>query len=500
MGCCAPTLRPGVPPGLPVVSTAFSSVAKTTVGVGAPKDIQFEGRLRGKLLIIAPKTRRAVAARSTMPSSDRCLMIAFGSTMLSEDGYSVRVAMATKAVVAVQQGASPPPVLLGFEALRSLWKSQARKKAIERIRSMGAVPLLVPVLPVRMPFSYRLNGLWTSLVVWVVCRSYGIGIVHAQSHAAALAAARALARDRSRRMIFDVHGVDIEERQLYGDLDANSGEYHLRKRNERIAADRADVIITVSQDLERYVEGILDRGGHSSRARFEIVPCVLSFSASPADVAVAREKARQRLGLTTRPCVLYLGGSSGWQLPTETVAAFAALRRTTPSAFLLILTGDVEAFTALCREAGIPADDFAITSCPHREVATVACAADAALLLRDDNLVNRVASPTKFAEYLSMGVPVMITEVLGDFARIVREFDVGAVVPASNDAGLVAAGLRDLVLATEEARAQRRERCIAACREVLSFESILTTYRRIYRPDVADPTPSARSSSEASSA
>ena len=108
MGCCAPTLRPGVPPGLPVVSTAFSSVAKTTVGVGAPKDIQFEGRLRGKLLIIAPKTRRAVAARSTMPSSDRCLMIAFGSTMLSEDGYSVRVAMATKAVVAVQQGASPP--------------------------------------------------------------------------------------------------------------------------------------------------------------------------------------------------------------------------------------------------------------------------------------------------------------------------------------------------------------------------------------------------------
>lgn len=427
-------------------------------------------------------------------------MIAFGSTMLSEDGYSVRVAMATRAVVAVQQGESPRPVLLGFEAIRSLSKSQARKKAVERIRSLGAVPLLVPVLPVRMPFSYRLNGLWTALVVWIVCRVYAIGIVHAQSHAAALAAARALARDRSRRMIFDVHGVDIEERQLYGDLDAKSGEYRLRKHNERIAADRADVIITVSQDLERYVEGILVEGRHPSRKRFEIIPCVLSFSASPADVATVREKARERLGLSTRPCVLYLGGSSGWQLPGETVAAFAALRRTTPSAFLLILTGDVESFRTLCREAGIPEDDFAITSCPHREVATVACAADAALLLREDNLVNRVASPTKFAEYLSMGIPVVITDVLGDFARIVGDFDVGAVVPASNDPGLVASALRDLVLASEEARARKRERCIAACREVLSFESILATYQRIYRPDVGAPTPSARSSSEASCA
>jgi hypothetical protein len=42
------------------------------------------------------------------------------------------------------------------------------------------------------------------------------------------------------------------------------------------------------------------------------------------------------------------------------------------------------------------------------------------------------------------------------------------------------------------------ERCIAACREALSFESILAAYRRIYRPDLGDPAPSARSPSEAS--
>ena len=213
-------------------------------------------------------------------------MVAFGSTMLSEDGYSVRVAMATRAVVAVQEGACPPPVLVSFEAIRSLRRGAARKAAVARIRSMGAIPLFVPVLPVRMPFSYRINGWWSALVVWVACRLYGIGIVHAQSHAAALAASRALAWDRHRRMVFDVHGVDIEERQIYGDLDAYGDEYRLRRRHERESFRRADVIVVVSHDLEHYVNAILVSGGPPvPRPQIEVLPCVLSFSASPADIA-----------------------------------------------------------------------------------------------------------------------------------------------------------------------------------------------------------------------
>ena len=431
--------------------------------------------------------------------STRCLMVAFGSTMLSEDGYSVRVAMATRAVVAVQEESCPPPVLLSFEAIRSLRRRPERKAAAARIRSMGAIPLFVPVLPIRMPFSYRLNGWWTALVVWVVCRVFSIGIVHAQSHAAAFASARALLWDRGRRMVFDVHGVDVEERQIYGELDQYSSEYRLRRRYERESFRRADVIITVSHDLQRYVTAILVGGGPPfPQPHTEIIPCVLSFSASPQDVEEARVKARKRLGLRGRPCVIYLGGTSGWQLPAEKVAAFAALRRMMPSAFLLILTGDTKTFTELCLEAGLAADDFAITSCPHREVAEVACAGDAALLLRADNIVNRVASPTKFAEYLSMGLPVVITDVLADFAGIVRDRDVGAVVPASNEPELVATALQNLVLSSEDQRSQRRERCITACREVLSFESILAAYRRIYRPDLGDPAPPTGSTSEAS--
>jgi glycosyltransferase involved in cell wall biosynthesis len=168
-----------------------------------------------------------------------------------------------------------------------------------------------------------------------------------------------------------------------------------------------------------------------------------------------------------------------------------------PSAFLLVLTGDIETFTELCRDAGIPSADFLITSCPHKEVAGTACAADVALLLRSDNVVNRVASPTKFAEYLSMGVPVVITDVLADFAGIVRDRDIGAVVPAPNAPEVVAAAIRDLLLAPVDAQAVTRKRCVIASREVLSFESILPAYRRIYRPEAEVPRPTASPPAEA---
>lgn len=423
--------------------------------------------------------------------SNRCLMVAFGSTMLSEDGYSVRVAMATRAVVAVQEGSCPSPVLISFEALRSLRRRRERRAAQARIRAMGAIPVFVPVFPVRMPWSYRINGWWATLVLWVACRLFSIGVVHAQSHAAARAAARALARDRRRRFVFDVHGVDVEERQIYGDLEEFGAEYRIRRRHEREAFGRADVIIVVSRDLARYVDAILVGGGPPfPRPQIEVIPCVLSFSASPEDVEAARAAARQRLGLRGRPCVLYIGGTSGWQLPAEKVAAFAVLRRTIRSAFLLVLTGDVETFTDLCRDAGIPSADFHVTSCPHAEVAATASAGDVALLLRADNVVNRVASPTKFAEYLSVGVPVVVTDVLADFAAIVRDRDVGAVVPPANDPEVVAAAIRDLLLAPIDEQVARRRRCVATSREVLSFESILPAYRRIYRPDGPTGAPS----------
>jgi hypothetical protein len=48
-------------------------------------------------------------------------------------------------------------------------------------------------------------------------------------------------------------------------------------------------------------------------------------------------------------------------------------------------------------------------------------------MIREDTITNRVASPTKFAEYLAAGLPVLISAHIGDFSTTVRANDLGLV-------------------------------------------------------------------------
>ncbi|HRN37811.1 MAG TPA: hypothetical protein PLL18_12975, partial [Flavobacteriales bacterium] len=52
---------------------------------------------------------------------------------------------------------------------------------------------------------------------------------------------------------------------------------------------------------------------------------------------------------------------------------------------------------------------------------------DHALLIREDAITNRVASPTKFAEYLACGLPVVISPYIGDFSGEVDRERLGTV-------------------------------------------------------------------------
>ena len=60
-----------------------------------------------------------------------------------------------------------------------------------------------------------------------------------------------------------------------------------------------------------------------------------------------------------------------------------------------------------------------------------------------------MSSPTKFGEYLAAGVPVVLTDCIGDYSRWAEEFRLGVVL---NPAGLENDGWSD----EEEAEILRR--------------------------------------------
>ena len=56
----------------------------------------------------------------------------------------------------------------------------------------------------------------------------------------------------------------------------------------------------------------------------------------------------------------------------------------------------------------------------HRDVINYLAACDYGILLREQSYTNKVASPTKFAEYLFAGLQVLISKDLGDFSEFVK--------------------------------------------------------------------------------
>ncbi|MFN3876587.1 MAG: hypothetical protein ACK4L7_11835, partial [Flavobacteriales bacterium] len=88
----------------------------------------------------------------------------------------------------------------------------------------------------------------------------------------------------------------------------------------------------------------------------------------------------------------------------------------------------------------------------HGHVGAVLRQCDIGLLVRPACATNRVASPTKFAEYLSAGLQVAISEGIGDFSGLVRSEGLGQVLAPGDE----------LVLGRTSAATAQRLRAFAA--------------------------------------
>jgi glycosyltransferase involved in cell wall biosynthesis len=106
------------------------------------------------------------------------------------------------------------------------------------------------------------------------------------------------------------------------------------------------------------------------------------------------------------PVFVYSGSLAGYQCFDEMIEAFAAIVRQRPNARLIVLTPYVDA--AREKIVRLPADRVICMAVPNARVNDYLNAADFGFLLRDDKPVNRVAFPTKFAEYALAGLQIIM--------------------------------------------------------------------------------------------
>ena len=348
--------------------------------------------------------------------------------------------------------------LLSFER-RAAFGTEGRNRCAELKRQLAEVGIewhwlryhQKPSLPATMYDVANGVRLAKKLV-----RRNRIELIHARSHIPATIAL-ALKRRFGTAMIFDVRGLMADE---YVDAEhwrKGSLPYRITKSMERRALSAADGIVTLTERIWPIIkewDGLLDR-----RVVHEVVPCCADldlFSFSQDD----RDRRRQELGVNDRFVLVYSGSIDGWYLTENMADFFVALRKRNPRAYFLWLTpARHERVRALMRAIGVSEADYGLIAAAPSDVPSYLSASDAGLAFIKPCFSKLASSPTKYAEYLGCGLPLVINAGIGDSDTLVTREEVGALVSDFSELEYVNAAtiIEQLANHAEQTRNRTRE-------------------------------------------
>ncbi len=170
-------------------------------------------------------------------------------------------------------------------------------------------------------------------------------------------------------------------------------------------------VIYVSDAMKEYYEN-----KYGVRTKSIVVPCLSEFANSKVENV-------ERIPNS----FVYIGGLSVWQCFDEILKLYAKIR--TNKSVFHIITLNTEA--ARKKVIDIIGDDknidiYGITD--RTQIPATLNKFEYGFLIRKNDVVNQVAAPIKFLEYLSCGVNVIMTDAVPSYAKLVKENNVGTVV------------------------------------------------------------------------
>jgi glycosyltransferase involved in cell wall biosynthesis len=304
-------------------------------------------------------------------------------------------------------------------------------------------------------------GVASALMAWPRER---FSIVHARSYVAALIAV-ALRRLLGLRFLFDIRGFWVDER-VEGRIWPGKGRlYRVAKACERRFFLAADEIVTLTRASVPLIESLPYLRGRYPR--ITVIPTcadLTRFRPGPARPA-------------TPVTFLFAGSFGSWYMPDEMLDCFAVARRRFPGArFTVLTTTATSAVRARVTALGLDAD-VVIGRAGHDEMPARIHEATVGLFFIQPVWSKQASNPTKLAEFLGCGVPVVINAGIGDTEAIVTGERVGVVAKrfGADEYERIMDELADLLADPELGR-----RCRAAAERSFALDDAVTRYREIY--------------------
>lgn len=180
---------------------------------------------------------------------------------------------------------------------------------------------------------------------------------------------------------------------------------------EKISLDFADEIIFVSNNMKKYYNDTF-----SWRKKSYIIYNKIVNNISP---SVKKEPRKDYVE------IVYSGSLSKWQHIDYIIKIFHNLSRYKFLKFKILTQNNLDLINHNI-------DNLTITSSTPNEIVNELSKSDIGIIIRDSNILNKVASPLKVGEYLSAGLPIILTPNIGDYSRLIIESKLGCIVTMSS--------------------------------------------------------------------
>lgn len=301
---------------------------------------------------------------------------------------------------------------------------------------------------------------------------YSPDLLHARVHVPMLMAA--LARRLSRRrpkLLFDIRGFFPEEYVDAGIWPENGWLYRAVKRVEKWLLREANGFVVLTEKARE----ILFSGPVHEERPVEVIPCCVDVASFQTD-AKSREAVRREIGAGERYVIAYAGSFGGWYLSDEMYELFATAREADADAFVMALTQrDAAVVRKRLIDIGFGDNDIFVASVSPDKMPRYLVAADVAVSFIKRCYSKQASSPTKNAEYLAAGLPMVVNAGVGDVDELIASERVGVVVDPLDRENYLAA------LTAVRTMGDVRKRCRKTAAKRFDMQTIGgERYRRIY--------------------
>lgn len=300
-----------------------------------------------------------------------------------------------------------------------------------------------------------------------------IDIIHGRSEVASLIAVF-LKLAFKKEFIYDRRGFMAEDY-------IEGGMWKKRESLVYKAAISIDRILLLESKwivvLTHKIKDILIKTFPAVKDKITVIPCCVDLKrfVSKLDSSVVCDSRPD-----SRISFLYSGSIGTWYMLDEMLVFFRLAKDVIPGAHFMILTlGDLNIVKSKITQKRLALDDFTLRGIPPPRIHEYIPLADIALVFIKPVFSKLASSPTKFAEDLACGLPVVINAGIGDTQEIIERERVGVIVKGFDEPSYRQA-LREVVNLLAEGPAVRK-RCRAAAENYFSLEDGAGRYLDIYK-------------------